>query len=168
MKKILSALIGVALLSSRAFAGPCETSLMPAFTAGQATNLCKSLSSAIVVSQVPATNNSLDLGSASKQWRNIYAGTGLILGTTGGAITMTETTPASACRGVATPNGNTNVAVTTSCAVSGSRVFYTRVGAVTNMASISTTVAPSGTGFSFASTGATDTLASSVVWLIIK
>lgn len=30
MKKILSALIGVALLSSRAFAGPCETSLMPA------------------------------------------------------------------------------------------------------------------------------------------
>lgn len=74
----------------------------------------------------------------------------------------------SSCMGVATPNGNTNVAVTTSCATTGSRVFYSRVGAITNMGAVSTTVAPSGTGFSFASTGATDTLASSVVYLIVK
>lgn len=86
----------------------------------------------------------------------------------GSTITLQEATPASACMGAATPNGNTNVVVTTSCAVSGARVFYTRAGAVTNMASISTTAAPSGTGFSFASTGATDTLASSVVWFIVK
>jgi len=70
--------------------------------------------------------------------------------------------------GVATPNGTTSVTVTTSCAVTGARVFYSRVGAVTNMGTISTTTNPNGSNFQFASTGASDTLASSVVWMIVK
>lgn len=92
----------------------------------------------------------------------------LVLNQSGQTIHVQEAAPASACMGVATPNGNTAVTVTTSCAVSGARVFYTRVGAVTNMGTISTTTAPNGTSFQFASTGASDTLASSVVWLIVK
>lgn len=96
------------------------------------------------------------------------SGGDLVLSKSGAALSVQEATATSACMGVATPNGTTPVAVTTSCATSGSRVFYTRVGAVANMASISTTTAPSGSGFSFASTGASDTLASSVVYLIVK
>lgn len=86
----------------------------------------------------------------------------------GSTIALQEATPSTACMGTATPNGTTNVTVTTSCAVSGARVFFSRTGAVTNMASISVTTAPNGTNFTFASTGASDTLASSVVWMIIK
>lgn len=92
----------------------------------------------------------------------------LIFGGSGDTISVQEATAATACMGAATPNGTTPVAVTTSCATTGSRVFYTRAGAVTNMGTISTTTAPSGTGFSFASTGASDTLANSVIYLIVK
>ena len=95
-------------------------------------------------------------------------GADLVFLGSGDTISIQEGTAASACMGVATPAGNTPVAVSTTCAVANSRVFYTRVGAVTNMATISTTTAPSGTGFSFASVGASDTTASSVVWMIVK
>lgn len=86
----------------------------------------------------------------------------------GGALSLQEATSSTACMGAATPNGNTPVAVTTSCALTGARVFYTRAGAITNMGVITTTSAPNGTGFSFASTGASDTLASSVIYMIVK
>lgn len=92
----------------------------------------------------------------------------VIFSGSGNTLSVQEATAATACMGVATPNGTTPVAITTSCAASGSRVFYTRAGAITNMGTISTTTAPSGTGFSFASTGASDTLASSVIYLIVK
>lgn len=92
----------------------------------------------------------------------------IIMARTGRTLSLQEATPASACMGIATPNGVTNVTVTTSCAVTGARIFYSRVGAVTNMASISTTTAPAGASFTFASTNAADTLASSVVYMIIK
>lgn len=95
-------------------------------------------------------------------------GGSILFGTTGSTISIQEGTPASACMGAATPNGNTPVAVSTTCATAGSRVFYTRAGAITNMGTVSTTTAPSGSGFSFASTGASDTLASSVIWFIVK
>ena len=90
----------------------------------------------------------------------------LLLKLSGNTVGITETTPSSACRGVSTPNGTTNVAVSTTCATTGARIFYEREGAVANMGQISTTVAANGTGFSFASTGASDTLASSVIWFI--
>ena len=95
-------------------------------------------------------------------------GGSILFGTTGSTISIQEGTPASACMGAATPNGNTPVAVSTTCATTGARVFYARAGAITNMGTISTTTAPSGSGFSFASTGASDTLASSVIWFIVK
>lgn len=109
-----------------------------------------------------------NLGTTGDLTNDATSGGDLVLSRTGKTISVQEATAASACMGIATPNGTTNVTVTTSCAVSGARIFYTRVGAVTNMASISTTTAPNGTSFTFASTGATDTLASSVVYWIIK
>jgi len=99
---------------------------------------------------------------------NATNGGDLVFGGTGDTISVQEATPGSACMGVATPNGTTPVAVSTTCAVTGARVFFSRVGAITNMGTISVTTAPGGSGFSIASTGASDTLASSVVYLIVK
>lgn len=110
----------------------------------------------------------LSVGPTGNITSDATNGGDFIFAGTGDTISVQEATAATACMGVATPNGTTPVAVTTSCATSGSRVFYTRVGAVTNMDTISTTTAPSGTGFSFASVNAADTLASSVVYLIVK
>lgn len=92
----------------------------------------------------------------------------MISSASGKTISIQEATASTACMGVATPNGTTPVTVTTSCAVTGSRVIFSRVGAVANMASISVTTNPNNTSFAFASTGASDTLASSVVYLIVK
>jgi len=92
----------------------------------------------------------------------------LIISASGGALSLQEATAATACMGVTAPNGTTPVAVTTTCATSGSRVFYSRSGAVTNNASITTTTAPGGSGFSFASTNAADSGGATVAWFIIK
>lgn len=75
MKKLLLALI---LLATPAFADTCATSLMPAFNAYQATNLCKTFASAIPTSLVPSADNTYDLGSTSKTWRTLYTGTSII------------------------------------------------------------------------------------------
>lgn len=98
----------------------------------------------------------------------VNQGGDVVLPASGNTISVQEATASTACMGVSTPNGNTPVAVTTSCATTGARVFFTRAGAITNMGVITTTTAPSGTGFSFASVGASDTTASSVIWLIVK
>lgn len=92
----------------------------------------------------------------------------LVFQKSGSGLSIQEATGATACMGAATPNGTTPVTVTTSCATTGSRVFYSRTGAITNMGVITTTTASNGTSFAFASTGASDTLASSVIWMIIK
>lgn len=99
---------------------------------------------------------------------NATNGGDLILSKSGSTISVQEATPTTACIGVATPNGTTPITVTTSCAVTGSRVIFSRVGSVTNQGSISITSNPSGAGFNLASSNAADTLASSVVWFIIK
>lgn len=78
MKRIL--LIALLLLSSPAYADTCGVSLMPAFTANQATSLCKVFGSAVNHSLIPSADNTYDLGSASKQWRNAYLGTNLVFG----------------------------------------------------------------------------------------
>lgn len=91
----------------------------------------------------------------------------VIMSQSGATISIQENTASTACLGVVTPNGTTPVAVTTSCATSGARVIYSRNGAITNVGTVTTTTAPSGTGFSFASTNASDTT-TSVVWFIIK
>jgi len=93
---------------------------------------------------------------------------GIGINRTGSTISLQEGTPASACMGAATPNGTTNVVVTTSCATTGSRIFYSHTGAVANLGNLSTTVAPNGTSFSFASSNASDNVASSAIWMVIK
>lgn len=90
------------------------------------------------------------------------------LSKSGTTLMVDSGTGASACAGVATPNGTTNVTVTTSCAVSGARVFLSRTGATTNMGFVSTVTAPNGTSFQFVSSNVADTLASSVWWWIQK
>lgn len=81
MKRIILAL-SLLLFWGRntAWAGTCETSLMPAFTSQQAITLCKITGSAINHSLIPSADNTYDLGSASKQWRTAYLGTNLVFG----------------------------------------------------------------------------------------
>lgn len=78
MKKILIAvLLALNTLSlGTAFADTCATNLMPAFTAAQATKLCATLG-AVTASLIPSADNTVDLGSASKTFRNLYTGTGI-------------------------------------------------------------------------------------------
>lgn len=132
-----------------------------------------------------SSNVTLRLGNSSAKIRFVNQGgnevwsidnNGRLDNTSGGNLNLTapgttiaieESSAAAACMGEATPNGTTPVAVSTTCAGIGSRVFYSRQGAVTNMGTITTTTEPTGTGFSFASTDASDTLAGSVFWFII-
>lgn len=109
-----------------------------------------------------------DAGTLTARSNVISTSGDLITSASGKTISIQEATASSACMGAATPNGTTPVTVTTSCALTGSRVFFTRAGAITNMGTISTTTAPNNTSFAFASTGASDTLASSVIYLIVK
>lgn len=171
MKRIILALalnLALALgLTSNAYADACGAALTGVFTAAQANKVCTTFGSAVAYNFVPGVTNTITLGTASKSFSTAYLGN-VVMGVSGRTLYIQEATPTTACMGTATPNGTTPVAVTTSCAASGARVFYARAGAVTNMASISTTTAATGTGFSFASTGASDTLASSVIWFIIN
>ncbi len=131
--------------------------------------------------ELPSVGGDVEIGTGANSADSIYfnegaSGTqtgvidssGFRLPASGTTISIQEATGSTACMGLATPNGTTPVTVTTSCAATGSRVFYARAGAVTNMGTISTTTSGNGTSFTFASTGASDTLASSVVWWIIK
>jgi hypothetical protein len=80
MKRITIALVSMLIFvgKSTAWAGACETSLMPAFTANQATAICTKFPDSIAESLIPQTDNALDLGSASKTWRTLYTGTSRI------------------------------------------------------------------------------------------
>lgn len=105
MKKILVSLLSILMLTQSAYAGTCETSLMPAFTAAQATQICKITGSAINHSLIPSADDTYDLGSASLEWKDLYvdgtanidalsvSGNGTIGGTLGvtGALTGSST-----------------------------------------------------------------------------
>lgn len=99
---------------------------------------------------------------------NITTPGDVILSATGKTISIQEATASSACMGSSTPNGTTPVTVTTSCAVAGSRVFISRNAAITNLGTVTVTTSPNGTSFAYASTNASDTAASSVIWFIVK
>ncbi len=77
MKK-LALLLGLVFFAETAYADTCATSLMPAFTANQAKQLCGVFGSSVAISLVPQTDNTIDLGSASKSWRTLYTGTSRI------------------------------------------------------------------------------------------
>lgn len=75
MKKYLIAVLLV-LASDRAYADTCAASLMPAFTANQATVLCTKLNDSIAESLVPQTTNAINLGSSSKVFNTAFLGGG--------------------------------------------------------------------------------------------
>lgn len=150
---------------------PGATSLTFRNNADNASNIAITDAGAVTIRSALTVNAgglSVNAGGIASSGNLTNTSGDVILSTSGNTISVQEATASTACMGVATPNGTTNVTVTTSCAVSGARVFYTRVGAVTNMGPISTTTNPNGTNFTFASTSGTDTLASSVVYLIVK
>lgn len=94
MKKILAitALLLSSVSSAHAVNPSCAESLGNVFTPAQKTVLCKVMGSAVPQSMLPSIDNTYDLGSASKQWKTIYAGTSIINAgqtTTNGLITAT-------------------------------------------------------------------------------
>lgn len=190
MKRII-VLIASLFIASNAFADACGKALTGMFTAGQAVKACATLvaknqASTITTGTLTVPTLSITTGGAgitggitlltggltlTTNTIVVSAGSsgtmGIELRSSGTTVGIQEATAASACMGVATPQGNTPVAVTTSCAVTGYRVIYSRIGAISNMGTITTTTAPNGSGFSFASTGASDTTSGSVIYLII-
>lgn len=80
MRKLLSLALGIVGLgfTSLAFADTCSSKLTTFFTSYQATKLCTSFGSAINSSLIPNTDNTYDLGTALKQWRTLYIGTGVV------------------------------------------------------------------------------------------
>jgi hypothetical protein len=70
MKKIIS-LIACLMLTSVAYADTCATNLIPVFTSYQATKMCDSFVSTLATLE-PDTDDSYDLGSSSKRWRDLY------------------------------------------------------------------------------------------------
>lgn len=102
MKKILFAI--ALLLPGVAQADTCATNLGIAFPASQKNALCNDFGGSVNISQVPASNNSINLGSSSKQWSNAYIGTKVIFGA-GAGETYTPYVPTAA----ATPVAGTNI-----------------------------------------------------------
>lgn len=83
MKRILLALC---LLPSVALADTCQNNLGVAFPASQKSALCNKLGGSVVISQVPQADNSIDLGSSSKVWRNVYIGTSALFSAGAGRV----------------------------------------------------------------------------------
>lgn len=82
MKKLLGFVCGSLLLfTGSVYADTCGAALTgPAFTGAQAVKLCQAFGSAIKNSMIPNSDVTYDLGSSSKQWRNVYVGTSLRIG----------------------------------------------------------------------------------------
>lgn len=81
------ALVISLFISVTAYADTCGTSLMPTFTANQATQLCKVFGSAVNHSLIPSADDTYDLGSASYRWRTIYTP---LLTATGGLVVKVD------------------------------------------------------------------------------
>lgn len=81
MKNIIVTLVFVfcALFMGPAHAGTCEAALGISFTANQRVALCKAFGSAVTVSLVPQTTNTIDLGDATHVFRRAYIGSVLNL-----------------------------------------------------------------------------------------
>jgi hypothetical protein len=91
MKKVLSVLLGLGLFATNALADTCATSLMPMFNAFQATAICSKVVGSLPTTLLPSSNNAIDLGSASKQFRTLYLGTSLINSATSNAAILGRT-----------------------------------------------------------------------------
>lgn len=149
MKKLIFLSI---FLAQTAFADTCAKQLMPAFTAEQAKTICTTFAGSADVSLVPGTTATYDLGSSSLRWLrgyfsshintsagNISATAGnmsaagditstagdVVMSTSGKTIRLQEATAGDKCMGSGTFNGTTAVVVSTTCALTASRVFLT-------------------------------------------
>lgn len=79
MKKILAAILAInTLCISTARADSCTTNLGILFTPAQRESLCRAFGSSVAQSIIPSANNTYDLGSSAKNWRNAYIGTDII------------------------------------------------------------------------------------------
>lgn len=79
MKKVLlSVFLGLLIVPNAHAVPSCGQSLMPAFTANQATQLCKTFGSAVSQSLIPSADNTYDVGSSSLGWRTGYFDTSVI------------------------------------------------------------------------------------------
>lgn len=103
MKRLLLAVVAFAVAATPAFSDTCARTLLPAFTAAQATTLCTKLGLSQAVSVIPQTTNSVDLGSSSSVFRSAYVGTSLVF-SSGANSVLTAYVPTLA----ATPVAGTN------------------------------------------------------------
>lgn len=102
MKKILAAILSL-LISSSAFADTCSKAFVGPFTPAEGVSLCSKITAGTL---------------------NTVSTTGsLIANTSGGTLQIQEATAASKCMGSVTFNGTTAVAVSTTCAATGARIF---------------------------------------------
>lgn len=78
--KILSLIGAMLLFSQMAYADICSDALVRGKVASSAGAVifCSTFLGAIVSSLLPATDNAIDLGSASKQFRSLYIGTSVV------------------------------------------------------------------------------------------
>ena len=105
MKKIFLTL-AVSLLASSAFADSAaiENLMGLGMSAPLATLVDNQYAAATTQSELPATTNTYDLGSASKTWRNVYVGTAAIF-SSGANVQLTAYAPVL----ISTPVAGTNI-----------------------------------------------------------
>lgn len=82
---VFKALVSVVLCSTVALADNVSDLMGLGVKPEVAAKLEAQYSTGLTTSELPATNNAIDLGSASKQWRNIYS----VLATFSGKATLT-------------------------------------------------------------------------------
>lgn len=86
MKRSLS-VIFAALIPALAHADTCAKQLMPTFTAQEALQLCTKYPTSLNTTFTPQSDNAVDLGSSTKEWRTLYTGTSIV--NAGDTITST-------------------------------------------------------------------------------
>lgn len=118
MKRIL--VILTLLVAGVAQADTCATSLMPAFTAAQSTQLCKIFGSAVNHSLIPSADNTYDLGSSSLEWKDVFVdGTVTTDALDSGAALFSSTVRGTSATGLGwTIVSGANTACNTTCGIS--------------------------------------------------
>jgi len=122
--KVLSFILGVLLVGQNAYADTCSDNLVKSklFSSGSDRAFCDTFATSI-----PTDASFL----------------------TGKTVAIQEATSASACSGTVTANGTTSVLVSTTCAITGSRIFISRTSAPSGTAICWTTGIVNGASFDF-------------------
>lgn len=96
-------------LQSTAWGDACASSLIPTFTANQATSICKATGSNINHNLIPLDNNLYDLGSAAKAWKTAYFGTSVLFSASAFEIAATTADAADTKRMQITGGGSSEI-----------------------------------------------------------